>query len=347
MSNIFRKFTVFVVALVVLLTVAGGQHAVFGADAADFYKGKTIDCIVPYKAGGGYDAWIRGISPFFNKYTGATLNLKNLPGSGSLLGTNTVFLADPNGLTIGIINGSGCMQAQLTDVKGVKFDLAKFTWLARLTTEQKVMVVGTKAPYKTIEAMQKATVPVKFGAPGMASSNFYDAVLVAEALGIKIDMKTGYDTSNEVSVAMLRGDVDASTGSYSSVVDKIKSGNIIALAQWGESKIADLSNVPFAATIPTKAKDSKELLNINDAMNDMGRMIVAPPGLASDKAKFLEDALNKCLSDPAFRKFAEKEQMEVLHLSGAKAKQVAQKGLGISPALKAKLKEAVNKYQKQ
>ena len=347
MSNTFRKLTVCLVTMVLLLAVGGGQSAVYGSDATDFYKGKTIDCIIPYKAGGGYDAWIRAISPFFNKYTGATLNLKNVPGGGSLVGTNTIFLADPNGLTIGIINGSGCMQAQLTDVKGVKYDLAKFTWLARLTTEQKVLIVGAKSPFKTIEAMQKAANPVKFGAPGMASSNFYDAVLVAEALGIKIDMKTGYDTSNEVSVALLRGDVDAATGSYSSVVDKIESKNTIALAQWGESKITDLRDVPFAANIPTKSKDGKELLNINDAMNDMGRMIVAPPGLATDKAKFLEDALNKCLEDPAFRKFAEKETMEVLYLSGAKAKQIAQKGLGISPSMKAKLKEAVGKYQKQ
>jgi tripartite-type tricarboxylate transporter receptor subunit TctC len=195
--------------------------------------------------------------------------------------------------------------------------------------------------------MQKTTAPVKFGAPGMASSNFYDAAMVTEALGVKMDMKTGFETSNEVSVAILRGDVDAATGSYSSVMDRVKSGNMVALAQWGESKIAELGSVPSVGKIPTKSKDGKELLNIVDVMNDIGRAMVAPPGLASDKAKFLEDALNKCLEDPAFRKFAEKEMMEIVYMPGAKAKQTAQKGLGISPAMKAKLKETVGKYQKQ
>ncbi len=343
----FIKCAVLVVSVIVPLMVSVGFKEAYGSEASDFYKGKTVDCIVPYKAGGGYDAWVRAIMPFFNKYTGATLNLKNLPGGGGLVGTASIYLGDPNGLIIGIINGSGTMQAQLTDVNGVKYDLAKFTWLARLTTEQKVMVVGAKSKFKTIESMQKATELVKFGAPGMASSNFYDAVLITDALGIKIDMKTGYETSNEVSLVILRGDIDAATGSYSSVVDRIKAGNMIAVAQWGESKIADLADVPFAAKIPTKSKDSKELLSIVDAMNDAGRAMVAPRGLSPDKAKFLEEALSKCLQDPEFRKYAEKEKMEILYLPGAKAKQIAQKGLGITPAMKAKLKEAASKYQKQ
>ncbi len=343
MRKVFRRCVVWVAAAAVL--VMGGSAA-FGEGPADFYKGKTVECIVPYKAGGGYDAWVRAIAPFFSKYAGATLNLKNIPGGGGLVGTNTAFLADPNGLTIGIINGSGCMQAQLTDVKGVKYDLAKFTWLARLTSEQKVLIVSAKSPYKTIEAMQKASSPVKFGAPGMASSNYYDAAMIGEALGIKMEMKTGFETSNEVLVAILRGDIDAATGSFSSVIDRVKTGNIVVLAQWGELKMSDLANVPYVSKVPSKGKDSKELLAIVDSMNDMGRGMVGPQGLAADKAKFLEDALNKCLADPAFRKFAEKEQMEVVPLPGAKAKQIAQKGLSISPAMKAKLKEVAAKYQK-
>jgi tripartite-type tricarboxylate transporter receptor subunit TctC len=74
--------------------------------------------------------------------------------------------------------------------------------------------------------------------------------------------------------------------------------------------------------------------------------MVAPPGLPADRTKFLEESLKKCLDDPAFRKVAEKQQMEVVYLPGAKAKQVAQQGLAISPALKQKLKDAAATYQK-
>jgi len=315
--------------------------------AADFFKGKVIECIVPYKTGGGYDAWVRTIAPFFKKYAGATLIIKNVPGAGSLIGTNKIYISEPNGLTIGIINGPGSMQAQLTDVKGVKYDLAKFTWLARLTAEQRLIVAGAKSKFKSIEAMMNATTPVKFGAPGLGSSNFYEAILIAEALGIKIDMITGYETSNEVAIAILRGELDAATGSYSSVISAVQNGDMVAVAQYGDLKMPDIAKVPHVANLPVKRKDGKDLLSIVFALNDVGRAIVAPPGVPPDRAKFLEDALKKTLDDPNFRKIAEKQQMEIVYLPGAKAKQVAQKGLAISPALKKELLEVASKYQKR
>jgi tripartite-type tricarboxylate transporter receptor subunit TctC len=332
--------------MVVLLVMAIGSAAQGAQSAADFYKGKVIECVVPYKTGGGYDAWVRALSPFFKKYAGATLVIKNVPGAGSLVGTNKIYVSDPNGLTIGIINGPGTMQAQLTDLKGVKYDMAKFTWLARLTAEQRLICAGAKSKYKSLEAMEKATTPVKFGAPGLGSSNFYEAVLITEALGIKIDMITGYETANEVTVAIIRGEIDAQTGSFSSVINTVENGDMVAVAQYGELNMPAMAKVPNVAKVPVKAKDGKELLNIVFAMNDVGRAIVAPPGLSADRAKFLEDVLKKCLDDPKFHEIAKKQQMEVVYLNGAKAKQLAQKGLAITPALKQKLKDSAAKYQK-
>ncbi len=332
--------------LLVLMPLSAARAA---AGPADFFKGKVIECVVPYKTGGGYDAWVRALSPFFKKYAGATMVIKNVPGAGSLIGTNKVFISDPTGLTIGIINGPGTMQAQLTDIKGVKYDLAKFTWLARLTAEQRLLVAGAKSKYKTIEAMEKAPAqaPVKVGAPGLGSSNFYESVLIAEALGINIDMVTGYDTANEVTVAIIRGELDAATGSYSSVINPVQNGDMVVAAQYGDLNMPDVAKAPHVKNLPVKAKDGKELLAIVFALNDVGRAIVAPPGLPADRAKFLEGALKKCLDDPTFQAIAKKQQMEIVYLSGAQAKQIAQKGLAISPALKKKLKDVAAKYQKQ
>jgi tripartite-type tricarboxylate transporter receptor subunit TctC len=78
----------------------------------------------------------------------------------------------------------------------------------------------------------------------------------------------------------------------------------------------------------------------------LGRDMVAPPGLAADKQKFLEEALKKCVNDSLFQKMAKKQEMEVVFLTGDQAKQLAVKGLGISPAMKTKLKEGVKQYAK-
>ncbi len=341
-KSIMRQITV----TLVLLVMAMGSVAHGAGSAADFYKGKVIECVVPYATGGGYDAWVRALSPFFKKYSGATLVIKNVPGAGSLIGTDKLYISDPNGLTIGIINGPGTMQAQLTDVKGAKFDLVKFTWLARLTAEQRMFVAGVKSKFKTIESMINSATPVKFGAPGLGSSNFYEAVLITEALGIPIDMVTGYGTSNEVAIAIVRGELDAATGSYSSVIGPVQNGDMVGIAQYGDLNMPDIAKVPYVKNLPIKAKDGKQLLDIVFSLNDVGRAMVAPPGMPADRTKFLEDVLKKCLDDPKFRAIAKKQQMEVVYLTGAQAKQIAQKGLAITPALKQKLKDVAAKYQK-
>ncbi len=346
MRETFRRCAVFAVAVTVLLTMFAGQGTAQAAGAADFYKGKVVECIVPYKTGGGYDSWVRALAPFFKKYSGATMVVSNVPGAGSLVGTNKIYIADPNGLTIGIVNGVGAMLAQLTDVRGVKYDLPKYTWLCRLTAEERVFVAGKKSKYQTVDAMEKATAPVKVGAPGLGSSNFYEAALIAEALGIKIDMITGYETANEVSVAILRGEIDSATGSYSSIMDTVKSGDMVAVLHYGAIEMPDLAKVPNLTKLTPRGKDGKELVQLVMALNNVGRAMVAPPGLAADKQKFLEDVLKKCLDDPTFRNLAKRQEMEVVYLPGAQAKQLAQKGLALTPALKAKLKEVVTKYQK-
>ena len=111
------------VGLIVLLAIFlaacgdGGQPSSENAsetpkdDAASFYKGKNITWIIPYNPGGGYDAYTRVIAPYFEKYTGATVVCKNEPGAGSLIGTNKLYQSEPDGLTVGIINGPGVLQA--------------------------------------------------------------------------------------------------------------------------------------------------------------------------------------------------------------------------------------------
>jgi tripartite-type tricarboxylate transporter receptor subunit TctC len=312
---------------------------------AEFFKGKVIDFIVPYKTGGGYDVWARTMAPFLGKVTGATIVIKNMPGAGSLVGTNKLYVSDPNGLTIGILNGPGIVQAQLTEVSGVKFDLLKFTWLGRPTSEQRVVCVGAKSKYKTIDAMRQAKELVKFGAPGLGSSMFMDAALMAEALGIKIDLITGYETSEEVDLAIIRGELDAAAGSFSSKIDMVKNGDMIAMAHFGNVKEADLANVPHLANLPGLSSESKQLIDLMVAMNESGRPIAAPPGLAPERAKFLEEAIKKSLDDPEFVQLAKKQQMEIIYLNGADLRKEIEQGVHLSPALKKKFVDIVGKYQ--
>ena len=344
MEKILQKITgIYLLGLI--LAVFSGGH-VWGEDrkAAEFYRGKAIECIVPYKTGGGYDAWVRSLAPFFKKYTGATLVIKNVPGAGSLIGTNKLYVADPNGLTIGILNGPGALQAQLTGISGVKYDLTKFTWIARLTMEQRVICVGAKSKYKTIEAMRKATRPIKFGASGIGSPTFLDLALLGEALGIKAEIITGYETMNEVDVAVLRGEIDAALGSYSSKFPLLQSGDMIAVAQYGGVKMVELKNVPDVTTLPGLTDEGRQLISLVVTLLKIGRPLAAPPNMSPARAKFLEEAVKKSLEDPGFVAMAQKQGMEIFFLPGSEEKKLIEAGLTISPSLKRRVIEIMAKY---
>jgi len=344
LKNLFLCFFV----VTVLLLTLGGRETVQSASPkeAEFYKGKVVDGIVPYKTGGGYDNWVRAISLFFGKYAGgATLVTKNMPGAGGLVGTNRLYTADPNGLTIGILNASGLMQAVLTETSGVKFDLLKFTWLGRLTSDQKIICVSPKSKFKTIEAMKQSTKPVKFGAPGLGSSMFLEAALVAQAMGIRIDLITGYETSEEVDLAIIRGEIDAATGSFASKIDTVKNGDMALVAQFGNVKEADLAKTPNLGDFPGLSSDSKQLLDLLVAMGESGRPMAGPPGMHPERSKFLQETLKKIVQDPEFLQLAKKQQMDVIYLPPEELFKIIGKGVSLSPSLKNRLKEILAKYQ--
>lgn len=322
---------------------AGGDDL---AKEAEFYKGKTVDFIVPYSTGGGYDQWARVLAPVLPKYTGATFVVKNVPGAGSLVGSNQLYAAEPNGLTIGILNGSGVMQAQLTDAAGVKLDLAKFTWLGRIVTDQRVITVGTKSKFKTIESMRTSTDKVKFGAPGLGSSNFVESAIIIQALGIKnADIVLGYDTSEEVDLAVIRGDLDAAAGSYPSKLTQIKSGDLIPVLQYGRSKITDLPNVPLLTELSGVDDQGKQLIKVALALGELGRPLAAPPGLSASRAKFLEQAIQKALQDPDLLAAAKKQSLDIVYLSASDISKLVTEGVNLSPDQKSALKAVLAKYQ--
>jgi len=315
------------------------------AKEAEFYKGKTLTFVVPYATGGGYDAWARLLAPYLTKHTGATVVVSNQPGAGGLTATNQLYATEPNGLTIGIINGPGTLQSQLSGAAGVKYDLLKFTYIGRVTTDYRLLAVGKNGKYKTIEAMRQATDKVKLGAPGVGSDIFAESALLAEALGIKLNLIAGYDTSEEVDLAVVRGELDGATGSYASKVAMIQSGDLIPILQYGKRKIADLPNVPTLTDLPGISDEGKQIIKTILALREIGRPIVAPPGVPAARAAFLEQALKKALDEPELKELAKKQKMEIIYMDATELRQVVKDGLDLPPEQIKRLQDILAKYR--
>lgn len=292
---------------------AGTQQA---EDPAAFYKGKIINWIVPFEPGGGYDVYSRMLAPFFEKYTGATVIVKNVPGAGSLVGTNQVFETKDDGLTVCITNNVGLISAVLSQQEGVKFDLNKFTWLGRIVADAKVVTVGKNFPIEDAKNLKTLGRPFKVGATGKGSSNYLDAVIVKEVSGLPMDIVTGYGGSSEIDLSIARGELDGTGGSYSSRIPLVKSG---------DQKMFLL----ISGKIPEQVTSLKDLavndealamLKAYEGMQSSGRAVVAPPGIPEARANFLRDALKKAMEDPEAIAQFEKGKKEIGYASADEVK---------------------------
>ncbi len=281
-----------------LALLASPLHAV--APDYEFYKGKVVNYIVATKPGGGYDAYARIIGKYMQKYIpGTTVIIKNLPGAGHIIGANETYLAKPDGLTIGTFN-TGLIYSQILKQPGIRFDLRNYNWIGKACSDQRVIVVGLKTPYKTIQDIINSKDMVKMAASGVGSSAYNETVLTATALGANMKPLPGY-AGREGEMAILRGEVAGTNGAYTGLLAFIKAGECRVLLQIGAKKHKDLPNVPLASDLKL-SRQGAALFRLMVAVNELGRLTGAPPNIPPARVQVLRDAYKKALKDPALVK---------------------------------------------
>src|SRR6202012_589999 len=87
---------------IIAVFVACAPAVAFAADAGDFFKGKVITYIVSTAPGGGYDTYGRLVARYMQSHIpGSKIIIRNVPGAGHVVGANTIYASNPNGLTFG------------------------------------------------------------------------------------------------------------------------------------------------------------------------------------------------------------------------------------------------------
>jgi len=324
----------------------GAQGASSPQKAEDdlaFYNGKTVTFIVATKAGGGYDAYARLIAPYLQKYLpGSTVIVKNVPGAGHIIGANEIYNAKPDGLTLGTFN-KGLIMSQIAGLEGIKFDLAKFTWLADASTESRAFVLSTKTPYRSIEDLKKAG-EIKLASAGVGSASHNDALMLSNIFGFKVKMISGY-SGQEADLAMMRGEVDGQIGSFDSMRTLIENKEARAILIIGRNKIEELKDVPLLSEIAPP--DKKALADLMNAQAWLARPIAATPGIPEGRAKVLREAVKKALGDPELLAKAKQAKLPVDYIPGEEVAKLISSALNQSPEIVSLVKEIVKSGGKE
>lgn len=301
---------------------ATGEAATEPQAAESCYEGETATFVVSYGAGGGYDQIARMLTPYLEEELGATIVVENQQGAGGLLAANNLLAAEPDGLTFGFFSGQGQAGSVLGGAEGVQFELLDFTYIARVSADPRVLNVGAQTEYETIDDVIGAE-GFTFASSGPGGSDHIDATVLFEVLDIQGDIITGYDGSAETELAVTSGDTDAASGTFGSRYPPIQSGDHRAVLAIGDERIEEIPDVPALLELDL-SEDNMALAEAHVALQNMGRMVWAPPGVPDECAAELTQAFENALADPELVAQMEQADQEIGFLTGEEARAVAQ-----------------------
>ena len=293
-----------------------------GAQADQFYKGKTIRIMVGSTAGGFYDRWGRLFGKYMGKYIPGQpeIIVQNMTGAGSVIVTNQVYnVAKPDGLTL-VMPLNGVYIDQFVGRKEVQFDMRKFRFIGSPVTESIIFYMRADAPYKSIADIIKAKEPPKCGGSGTASSDYILSKVLEETVGAKFNTVLGYAGGTEIDLAVEKNEVVCRAHSMSAHFGREpfdtwhKRGFDRHLVQTSRKKDPRAADAPTLDELFDQYKvpaNSRRLAQVLLAAGDFGRPMMVTPGTPPDRVKILRDAYVKTLSDPEVLEEAKKGRMDV------------------------------------
>jgi tripartite-type tricarboxylate transporter receptor subunit TctC len=264
-------------------------------EARAFFRGKTLTYIVAEEPGGNYDAYGRLIARHLTTHLGLRrVVVRNVPGGGGIRGANEIAAARPDGLTLGIFNTS-LIYDQILTSEALRFDLRDLSWVGKMGSEPRVLVASTRSSFESVEDLRDAGRPILFGESGYQAGSHNESVLLAYALGYPARFVFGLPTAPS-QLSMMRGEIEAATGSFGSYRRFVENGFGRFLAAVGEER-AETSDIPRAEDLVV-APDGDLLVGLIRSTATLRRWTAGPPGIPEGRLALLREAHTAAVRDP-------------------------------------------------
>lgn len=325
-----------------LLTAAGALTLLAApALAGPVYDGKTVTLIVPNSPGGHMTLYARTIAPYIAKHIGAKeVRVENQQGAGGLKGTNNLWNAKPDGMTIAFTNIPTLLVAQLAESPGVKFDATQFTYLGRVVSEDRVVTVGAKSELKTGADVKNIKRPFVYASQG-TDEDFYTMVTMADTIGFPLKVVTGYEGNSDTALAVIKGDADGHITSWTATKPAVDGGDKRVILVVGEKRMKDQPDAMTALELVSDPK-KKEVLESIITINSLSRSFFGPPKMDAAATKEMRAGIAAALKDPDLLKEAKEKGLLIEPSPGdveqAKVEKLVSTSKDLTPVFKKALK---------
>ena len=301
-----------------------GRRPAHAADAvADFYRGKTVQVLVGFGPGGGYDLYARTLARYMGRHIpgNPTMVPQNMPGAGGVKVMNYLYdVARKDGTVIATFARGLAVEPLLGHVQGMQFDATKFGWVGSVSNEVSICAFWNTSGIRTWQDMQ--TKPSTIGASAAGADSEIFPVVLRNLFHLPTKVVTGFSNGGaDINLGMQRGEIGGRCGwSWSSLLSQSKSlleaKKINIVLQLALQKHEDLPNVPSVMDLPTTPQN-RAALKLIVSRQSIARPFAAPPGLPPERLQALRAAFDATMKDPQFLAEAKRLELEVRPVSGA------------------------------
>ena len=232
-----------------LSMVPAGLLACAQAYAADAYPTRAIRMIVPFAAGGAADIIARLMSARMTETLGQPFVIDTRPGGGTVLGTEIVARANPDGHTVGMLATSLALNTGL--LSKIPYDSVKdFAPITLAVDTPLIIVVPAALPVKTLAefiALAK-TKPnrVTYGSSGQGTSGHLANELLSYRTGITM-LHVPYKGAGPALIDLIGGQVQMVCTSTLPALPHVRSGHLRGLAVTTAARTRAAPDVPTVA----------------------------------------------------------------------------------------------------
>jgi tripartite-type tricarboxylate transporter receptor subunit TctC len=232
-------------ALRVASLAIAGLLGTVTAGAQDAYPSRPIRVVVPYPAGGNTDIIARDVMKALSARLGQPIVIDNKPGANSILGTDLVAKAAPDGYTLLVAIGAYANNQSL--YRNLPYRPADLAPVSQLTRTSLVLVTarpGIRTLDDLVRAGRDADAPLSFASSGVGSAAHLLGERFARATAMKGAMHVPYKGTSDATTDLVSGRVGFMFDAISAMGPHIRQGRLAALAVTGHERSPLLPEVP-------------------------------------------------------------------------------------------------------
>jgi tripartite-type tricarboxylate transporter receptor subunit TctC len=236
------------IMLAVILVVAAARPVLAQDDAAKNYPSRPIHIVVAFSAGGGNDIIARLFGQKLAESLGQQVVIDNKPGAGSIIGTDFVAKAAPDGYTL-LMGASGSMSVNPAVYAKLPYDsIHDFAPITMIGAFPLILAVSPKTPIHTVTefvAYTKAN-PDKSNYAAPSASFQIAAELFKMRTGAVME-HVAYKGGNDAALAVVSGDVLCAMIDSPALAGQLQAGQLRGLAITATKRSSEFPDIPTLA----------------------------------------------------------------------------------------------------